>query len=381
MEEKKKKLRPFPKPSADARKLYGKGSAASVGWKRIMWIYLACLPFAAGVFWFMWIRQAREDVKSVPILMYHRVATNDVDSPWCVQPDAFKSQLQSLRSKGYETILPSDLAANHKWGKPLPLQPVIISFDDGDAETLKAVEPVLKSFQFKAVAYLITSLVGTNVSSSGEHEGHRSISWPEMKTMQKRGVISFGGHSHEHRNLAATADPFPLIDECRKQLLRHGANESEAFCYPFGQYRPETVQAVKRAGFRTAVVCEDRIALFGGTNNILALPRVSVMGGRHEFSVFRDRPGEPEDEIIFTVRHEGIPVEIAPALKDLRGVNRWMDVRELPRGDTRIVRKTTDLKAHKALYTLDIWDKHKLFCFFAGKIRIELPAEPAAPAQ
>ena len=160
----------------------------------------------------LWLRAGQRATRPVPVLMYHAVG-DTADSPWCVPVDTFRSQIASLRELGYATILPSDLAARRKWGKPLPRKPVVITFDDGYLCNLSIIEPILKENGFRAVIFLITALVSETDAGRREYEGKKCLAWPEVSAMQKRGTFVFGGHSHSHANLAAMGDPLHDILE------------------------------------------------------------------------------------------------------------------------------------------------------------------------
>lgn len=168
----------------------------------------------------------------IPILMYHDIG-GVTNSPWCVPEETFRAQMASLRGQGYQTILPADLMAHHKWGKPLPRKPLMLTFDDGYLSILKTVEPILQKNRFRAIAYLITARVAETPAERQQYEGKPCLVWPEAQAIQQRGVFVFGGHSHEHVNLAGTPNPIAQITECKEQLRRHGIRKPYSFCYPY----------------------------------------------------------------------------------------------------------------------------------------------------
>src|SRR5271165_453487 len=77
------------------------------------------------------------------ILMYHRIATPDVD-PWglSVSPKRFAEQVQALRAR--RTMLSMDaLVARLKSGD-LPHDAVALTFDDGYLDNLGQAKPILE---------------------------------------------------------------------------------------------------------------------------------------------------------------------------------------------------------------------------------------------
>ena len=326
------------------------------------------------------LRESRR-TRAVPILMYHKIGAVAANA-WWVPTDVFERQLRDLRNQGYSTVLPDDIVKHRKTGKRLPPMPVMITFDDGYRDSLAIAEPLLKKYGFHAVVYLITDTVAETPEARRQYEGVDVLTWPEIKAMQKRGTFVFGGHGHRHQNLAAMDDPYPDIRECYLRLRRHGIRQPFSFCYPYGQYNARTIAAVKRTGFRSAMACEDRVALTGKAMNLLALPRVSVMGGEHEFHVNCLSAGATPDEIVLRSMHTGIPMEVSPRLVlsgatadqglpacgGAIGDQGWLPAVEVSNGkyEWRWPRPANGSNA--APVRLEIWDKHRLFLMFSGKL-------------
>lgn len=322
-------------------------------------IALAVIAVSAGIL--LTLRAEARRPYSIPILMYHEVGES-TNSAWCVPIASFRSQMTSLREQGFKPILPSDIAAHREWGKPLPRKPVIITFDDGYLSNLILVEPILKKNGLRAIIYLITDQVAEAATARRRYEGKECLVWPEVLAMQKRRTFAFGGHSHAHKNLAGESDPLPQIVECRRQLLLHGICEPYSFCYPYGQYNQETIKAVRQAGFQTAVVCEDAVASIGPTADLFTMPRVSVMGGSHEFKLVDKRFENGGKALNYRVFHAGIPIEISaclPASGNDRQI--WLLVREVSQGEFELHFVLPDDIAGQEIKLLEIWDKHRLF--------------------
>jgi len=248
---------------------------------------------------------------SVPILMYHKVGDAQ-DSPWWVTTQAFETQLQGLREQGYESVLPSELVAHRRWGWPLPAKPVLLTFDDGYLAMLETAEPLLKRYGFRAVCYLITAKVSNSPETRQSWEGTPLLSWPEVRAMERRGTVVFGGHSQTHVNLRALTDPGDEIAGCFRDLKQKGGFKPEGFCYPYGQYREDTPERVRKAGFTTATTCDDGIAEVRRGVSLLTLPRVTVMGGNHRFSVSGVAAGG--ERMSVCVSKEGARLDVCPRL-------------------------------------------------------------------
>lgn len=297
---------------------------------------------------------------SVPILMYHEIGATK-NSPWCVPPETFRTQMECLREQGFQTILPSELAAHLRRGKPLPRKPVILTFDDGYTSNLSRVEPILKEHGFQGIVYLITSLVAETAAERKQSEGKDCLVWPEVLAMQKRQVIAFGGHSHAHNNLAVDDQAAFQISECFRQLARHGICQPYSFCYPHGQQNQQTRRLVREAGFQTAMVCADAVAAIGPAADLFALPRVSVMGGRHDFRLMAGELDLKQRSLACRIGHSGIPIEISAGLC-LRGQEPiWLPPREVSGSEFELRFELPENTTRDELERIEIRDKHRLF--------------------
>lgn len=257
--------------------------AAGPSWKRKL-LAILCSVIAVGAVGTLLWRQYNPTVCRVPILMYHKIG-DGYDSVWWVPVSDFESQLKDLKGQGYQSILPSELATHQRWGTPLPPKPVIITFDDGYLNCMENAEPLLKKYGFQGVCYLITGQISETPDTRHSYEGASILSWEEIRAMQKRGTITFGGHTRSHANLRATEDAYPEVRACYDDIRQNGGFKPAGFCYPFGEYHDKTPPAVARAGFTTAVTCNDGVAETGPNLKLLELPRVSVMGGPHRYHV------------------------------------------------------------------------------------------------
>lgn len=90
----------------------------------------------------------------VPIMMYHQVK-NEGFGKDVISPYEFESDLKFLSENNYNTITMTDLIAYVYDGIDLPLNSIILSFDDGYLTTYKYVFPLLKKYNMKIVLSII----------------------------------------------------------------------------------------------------------------------------------------------------------------------------------------------------------------------------------
>jgi peptidoglycan/xylan/chitin deacetylase (PgdA/CDA1 family) len=198
---------------------------------------------------------------AVPILYYHRVEAIPVAWPtWTkvrqaafidydVLPTAFGAQLDWLAANGYTTILPGDLAAHWDNGVPLPLKPVILTFDDGWHDWPTTVLPMLQARGMRAEFYLTLAAIGDG-----------NISWPEVQALADAGQ-GIGAHDVHHVQLAqlgrgkpdaAPATMWSEVNDARQMIRSHIGVYPDSMAYVGGGFSPALEALVEQAGYTTA---------------------------------------------------------------------------------------------------------------------------------
>lgn len=337
------------------------------GWKAASVAALPLLLAAAGLC--ARLAVSRNSPRNIPILMYHRIGEHA--DRWSVSPRDFATHMRFLREEGYVGILPSDLAANRAWGKPLPERPVIITLDDGYRDAVTRAEPILKRYGFRAMVYLITGYVGADASKRKQYAGADCLTWDEVRAARRRGVLEFGGHSHTHTPLVRAPDPLAEASRCFQDIARYGGFTPDAFCYPHGMARERTAETVRRAGFSTAVICGDRIAAWGPDADLHLLPRVSAIGGSPAFSATHRREAGSGDRMV-VLRYRGASMQVRPCLApDAPDARRaWLDPVRLDAEGSYELR----WPAHAAggdgrpPARLEIWDSNRILRLYAQAI-------------
>lgn len=160
------------------------------------------------------------------VFMYHHIKPasqnkEGEDISFTITPETFEEQVKYLISKGYTFIGLEDLSSNN-FKKPL-----MITFDDGYLDNYKYVFPILKKYNIKAVIFLIAGQIGINP---------KLMSWEQIYEMQKSGLVSFGSHGMNHKNIRRMEEHQALqeLKESKKLLEAKLGHSISAFCYPYG---------------------------------------------------------------------------------------------------------------------------------------------------
>ena len=216
--------------------------------------------------------------QKVPILMFHRVALDSPGDLWTLQPVEFERILRALQNAGYHPVFPDEIVWRG-FGRHSPVtHPVILTFDDGDLTLLTRVEPALKRFGFKAIAYLSTANIADTPEQRVREEGREYLTWSEIQGLRERGVFEFGAHGHRHIRADQVMDPTAEIRVCLEAFETRGGFRPTSFSYPFGVYTKSLVAALRKAGFTTALTCTEKPASIAFGAKPLKLPRIWVRG-------------------------------------------------------------------------------------------------------
>lgn len=196
----------------------------------------------------------------VPILCYHHI--RDIQMPsrsdrgYEVTTAQFKAQMKALADSGYHTILPDQLYNYLAYGTPLPPKPVMLTYDDTDAEQFTIAKPEMDKYGFKGVYFLMTISIGRPRYMTKEQikqladEGHavechtwdhhRVDKYKYENTIEERGVKKVVNDWDQQ--LVKTKQTIEAITS--KPVLD--------FAYPFGIWSKDGIPEIKKRGFRMA---------------------------------------------------------------------------------------------------------------------------------
>lgn len=150
------------------------------------------------------------------VLTFHDVRKN-VRESFITQPDPFavdESTLLStfawLRDAGYTPVSLQQIIDARAGGRPLPDNPVLLSFDDGYESAYSIVYPLLKRFKYPAVFSLVTEWMNVPAGelvpdfSRTPTPREHFMTWEQAAEVARSGWVELAGHSHGlHRGVIA----------------------------------------------------------------------------------------------------------------------------------------------------------------------------------
>ena len=210
----------------------------------------------------------------IPILLYHAVTDRPCPdlATWTVTPARFREHLDCLRDLGCTPLTVSGFAAAITGDRQLPEHPVVLSFDDGYADFVRAAEELAGR-----------GMVSTLYVTTGPLVGSPTVGMPsapmlaaeQLAPLEALGV-EIGAHSHHHHDVDV-APRSVALDEIRRpkvileDLLGHPVT---SFAYPHGFYRAAVREQVQAVGYTSA--CAVRNAFSSAADDPLSLARLTV---------------------------------------------------------------------------------------------------------
>ncbi len=185
----------------------------------------------------------------IPILLYHAVRADPSGwiAPFTVPPAVFARQVALIADCGRTPLTVSGLRDALAAGRP-PDRPVVVTFDDGFADTADTAAPLLADVGIAATIYLTTGFLGT--TSPG---GDPMLSWAAASDLAAAGH-EIGAHSisHPHLDILPQAEAREEIVASRARLQDGLGLAVRTFAYPHGYSSPAVRRLVLVAGYDSA---------------------------------------------------------------------------------------------------------------------------------
>ncbi len=181
----------------------------------------------------------------VPILMYHHVGVPS--GKWrlnSVSAKSFDAQMNFLKRHCFQVISFDDLVEGLKKGHAFNRNTVVIQFDDGYEDNYTYAFPILKKYDFPAMVFLISDLVGKP----------DYLTWDQVKEMEQYNFMA-GAHTRHHAYLPSLnlADAQDEIAGSKKIIEEHLGHPIDYMAYPTGGFTEEVKHLAKAAGYKAAV--------------------------------------------------------------------------------------------------------------------------------
>lgn len=208
----------------------------------------------------------------VPILLYHYVEyvqdeKDTIRESLNINPNTFEKQVKLLKEEGFTFMTARELGDVLDGKMQLPKKPILLTFDDGHWDTETVILPILKKYNAKATAYIITGFIGRSDFMTEK----------QLQNVIGSGLVDVGAHTVHHymlKNESLTTVKNE-IEQSKLMLENMFHIPVVSFAYPGGTFDQQAINIVKNAGYTTAMS---------------TIPGVA-QSQKNKFSLERIRPG------------------------------------------------------------------------------------------
>ena len=216
-------------------------------------------------------------MRAIPILLYHSVSDNPSPAlaDYTLAPARFDEHLAVIADQGWRTITVGELTKRVAGGAITEDRTLVITFDDGFADTAEEAAPILERHGFAATVYVTSGCVGQECDWLGPTGRRPMASWQQLRDLSGSGW-EIGAHSVDHSQLDVLR-PAALREQVRgsrSELQDHLGLPVESFAYPHGYHSGRVRREVIAAGFRSA--CAVKNSLSSTADDPYALARLTV---------------------------------------------------------------------------------------------------------
>ena len=130
------------------------------------------------------------------------VARKGDGDAYAVSTQNFAAHLDWLSGHGYHPVSLSQVIAANNGGAALPSKPVLITFDDGLRSLYTRAFPLLRAYNYPALAAVVTHWVELPAGESVDYgprpfTGEDFVTWAQLREMQASGLVEVASHSDD----------------------------------------------------------------------------------------------------------------------------------------------------------------------------------------
>ncbi len=201
-----------------------------------------------------------------------------------LEPDRFRRQVSSLKRRGYRFVPLLEMVGYLEHASEPPAGLCALTFDDGSADNLEVLVPLLRELQAPATVFACPGLLGRAHFAMEPASGVRLMNADELRELDAEPLVEVGSHTTYHDELSTSSaeDAHREMVDSKRALEELLGRPVRSFAYPKCGYSEACPDAARRAGYDVAVTCGGR----GGWRPFeLARASVDSLDGRITFAL------------------------------------------------------------------------------------------------
>lgn len=207
-------------------------------------------------------------------LNYH-IINSAISDYIAIGEAAFEQQLAYLKAHEFTALSLAQAIADLDGDWQAPPRSVLLTFDDGYADSVLVALPRLQAYGMRATLFVITGYIGqSNRWNTRACYDAQHMTWDELRYWRENGG-DVGGHSHLHHCMTRLSlDEVGETIEQNKRLLEQEIGIApRAFAYPYGRYNSAVIDVV-RQHYELAFATDG--GMWDARNNRYAINRLTV---------------------------------------------------------------------------------------------------------
>lgn len=183
------------------------------------------------------------------VLTYHSIGIEN--TPLTVSQDLFDVHMSYIKNN-YNPISINELVSCIYDGVELPVNAVLVTFDDGYQDNYRNAYPILNKYNIYALIFLATGFIGSKMPLYNKMLP--MLTWGEVAELNSTGLIHFGSHTSTHIRLSEVPSEIAksTVIDSKNDIEKRIGLEVNSFCYPQNRFNKSIINIIKDAGFKIA---------------------------------------------------------------------------------------------------------------------------------
>lgn len=241
----------------------------------------------------------------LPIIMYHSVLKDESKSgAYVITPWQLEYDLKYLKENGYNTVFMKEVIDYVYEGKPLPRNPVVITFDDGCYNNKEYGLPLLEKYDSKAVISIVGAYTDFFTEQPDENPNYAYLSWQNVRELIDSGRVEIQNHSNDMHKMekgrkgcckkqGETMEQYMRVlstdlETMQRKCMQNLDYVPQVFTYPYGSISPESAPVVKEAGFSASLSCVEGINVLTGDKDELYMMKRCIRTDKRDVASILD---------------------------------------------------------------------------------------------
>lgn len=210
---------------------------------------------------------------NIPIIMYHQICEKNSNcGDYIIPVHLLREDFQYMKDNNINPISFNQLFQYVKTGKPLPENPIILTFDDGERSFLTKVLPLLEEFSYPANVNIVWSLVDFYTENGETDDRYAYLNEQDIMLLHSNPLVEIGCHTYNLHSLNTRRGMAKLQNETQNEyekLIRNDirvfqeklfnltGEKATCFAYPYGLRNDTILEILKNDGFIITLTCRE----------------------------------------------------------------------------------------------------------------------------